>query len=98
MKCCFGDIVVVEETLIGVVVKSWGRSNRGGEPNYDVYVREYNRIINYPASQVNRYMVRHKYLNEEELEYQQEAVEIMKSEIAAERNLNNEQDEIWEKE
>jgi hypothetical protein len=38
MKFCFGDIVVVEENLIGVVVKSW----EDGE--HDIYVREYNGI------------------------------------------------------
>lgn len=72
-KLCFGDIVVVEEELIGVVVKCWGKSQQGKEPNYDVYVRMSNCIKNYPESEVERYMVRHKYLNEEELEYQREA-------------------------
>ena len=75
MKYCFGDIVVVEGSLIGVIVKSWGESNRGAERNYDIYVRMYNSITNYPESQVQRYMVRHKYLNEEEIEYQQEVLE-----------------------
>lgn len=75
MKYCFGDIVVVEDSLIGVIVKSWGESNRGAERNYDIYVRMFNSIKNYPESQVQRYMVRHKYLNEEEIEYQQEVLE-----------------------
>lgn len=70
MKCVFGDIVVVEESLIGVVVKCWG----GTKPNYDVYVRIYNGIKNYTESEVERYLVRHKYLNDEEIEYQQEAL------------------------
>ena len=39
MKFCFGDIVVVEGNLIGVVVKSWCRSLMGAEENHDVYVR-----------------------------------------------------------
>ena len=70
MKFCFGDIVVVEENLIGVIVKCWiSREN-----NYDVYVRSYNRIVNYPESKIERYMVRHKELNEEELEWQANAV------------------------
>ena len=70
MKFCFGDIVVVEGNLIGVIVKSWiSREN-----NYDVYVRSYNRIMNYPESEIERYMVRHKELNEEELEWQSNAV------------------------
>ena len=70
MKFCFGDIVVVEGNLIGVVVKSWiSREN-----NYDVYVRSYNRILNYPESDIERYMVRHKELNVEEMEWQTNAV------------------------
>lgn len=70
MKFCFGDIVVVEENLIGVIVKSWISS----ENNYDVYVRSYNRIFNYKESEIERYMVRHKELDEEELEWQANAV------------------------
>lgn len=71
MKFCFGDIVVVDEINIGVVVKSW-TGNHG--LNYDVYVRINNRIVNYPENKIQRYMVRHKYLNEEEIEYQNNAV------------------------
>lgn len=74
MKLVFGDIVVVEEAFIGVVVKCWGRSLKGEEPNYDIYVRSFNTIKNYKESEVERYMVRHKELNEEELMYQANAV------------------------
>ena len=70
MKFCFGDIVVIEEELIGVVVKSFGISSKGDEPNYDIYVRYFNAIKNYKESEIQRYMVRHKYLNEEEKEWQ----------------------------
>lgn len=70
----FGDIVVVEKDLIGVVVKSWGPIMRGGvqtnEFEYDVYVRVSNGIVTYPETGITRYRVRHKYLNDEELEYQ----------------------------
>ena len=70
MKFCFGDIVVVEGNLIGVIVKSCiSREN-----NYDVYVRSYNRILNYPESKIERYMVRNNELNDEELEWQSNAV------------------------
>lgn len=70
MKFCFGDIVVVDKIQIGVIVKSWvGKTN-----NYDVYVRSYNGIKNYNESKIERYMVRHKYLNDEEIEYQHNAV------------------------
>jgi len=66
-KLVFGDIVVVDEDEIGVIVKSWdGDSGK----THDVYVRRYNTIKNYRESKVERYIVRHKYLNEEELNYQ----------------------------
>lgn len=80
MKLVFGDIVVVEEDQIGVVVKNWGRSNptreypEGREPHVEVYIRNYRSIREYPISQVERYFVRHKELDEEELEYQANGV------------------------
>lgn len=74
MNFCFGDMVVVEETLIGVVVKDWCPIGKDREINHDVYVREYNSIKNYKESEMQRYMVRHKYLNDEELEYQRNTV------------------------
>lgn len=46
----------------------------GSPPSYDVYVRSFNKIINYPEHAVERYMVRHKYLSGEEIEYQKNAV------------------------
>lgn len=73
MKLVFADIVVVDGDQIGVVVKNWGRSSNGHEPKVEVYVRSYNAIKEYPISQVERYQVRHKYLEEEELEYQANA-------------------------
>ena len=74
MKLVFGDIVVVDKMFIGVVVKCWGKSLKGEEPNYDIYVRSYNAIKNYKESEVQSYMVRHKELNKEELMYQQNAL------------------------
>lgn len=75
MQFCFGDIVVVDEIEIGVIVKSWIHpTDNGKEYNYDVYVREYNEIKNYKESEIQRYMVRHKYLSEEEQEYQYNAI------------------------
>ena len=58
----FGDIVVVEENLIGVVVKTW--ENFDGY-SYEVYVRMKDEIQEYREEDVARYRVRHKYLNEE---------------------------------
>lgn len=75
MKFCFGDIVVVEGNLIGVVVKSWITYSKGEKiRNYDVYVRMKNTIQNYREEEIERYMVRHKYLNDEELEYQHDVI------------------------
>lgn len=72
MNFCFGDIVIVEDNLIGVVVKSWIRDNK--EIIYEVYVRSYNCIKKYKEKDIERYMVRHKELNDEEIEYQKEAL------------------------
>ena len=69
-KFLFGDIVVVDEILIGVIVKSWDGSQYDRGFFYDVYVRVYNAIREYDEADIDRYRVRHKYLNEEELEYQ----------------------------
>ena len=68
MKFLFGDIVVVEEYLIGVIVKSWQSNKRGNY--YDVYVRNYNCIKDYDESDIERYKVRHKELDEKEFYYQ----------------------------
>lgn len=73
MKFVFGDIVVVDEDQLGVVVKSWGVDNQGGEPSHEVYVRSYNTIKDYRNSEMERYQVRHKELDEEEQQYQANA-------------------------
>lgn len=73
MKFCFGDIVVVEDNLIGVVVKS-----RSGTPDreahHEVYLRMIGSIVEYNESQMERYMVRHKYLDDQEIEWQNNAI------------------------
>jgi hypothetical protein len=63
----FGDIVVVEVNLIGVIVKTW--ENRNGY-EYEVYVRNYNGIGTYKENELERYRVRHKYLDYEEMQWQ----------------------------
>lgn len=75
MKFCFGDIVVVDTNQIGVVVKTYQMDLVSGNKSfsYDVYVRNYNAIQNYLEPNIDRYMVRHKYLNREEMMYQLEA-------------------------
>ena len=72
MKYCFGDIVVVEENLIGLIVKSYINYN-SKIISHEIYVREFNCIKEYEENEIQRYMVRHKYLNEEEMDYQREA-------------------------
>ena len=66
-KFLFGDIVVVEDNLIGVICKTW-QNNKGY--SYEVYVRTYNDIYDYYENQIERYRVRHKELNDEEMIYQ----------------------------
>jgi hypothetical protein len=63
----FGDIVVVDESLIGVIVKTW-ETQYGYR--YEVYVRMANGIKEYDEKDVQRYRVRHKYLDEQEMEWQ----------------------------
>ena len=63
---CFGDIVIVDEDCIGVVVKVWN------DHTYDVYVRAYNGIRTYKERYISRYMVRHKILSDEEMQLQLE--------------------------
>ena len=78
MKYTFGDIVIVDGENLGVVVKCWvgnilkPKSER--VPNYEVYVRMYNCIKEYKETELERYMVRHKYLSEEEKEYQNNVI------------------------
>lgn len=67
MNFTFADTVVVEGTLIGVVVKSWE------DGTHEVYVRNHNRIKEYHETQMQRYMVRHKELDEDEAYYQENA-------------------------
>lgn len=68
-KFLFGDIVVINEDQIGVILKTWDKSiSRKFE--YDIYNRMTSKIEEYSEENIERYRVRHKYLNEEELEYQ----------------------------
>ena len=79
MKYTFGDIVVVDGENLGVVVKSWitllkGKNSKREKNNYEVYVRMENSIREFGESEIERYMVRHKYLSPEEKEYQYNAL------------------------
>ena len=52
MKFCFGDIVIVDDFQIGVIVKSCCGTR---ENDYDVYVRSYDEIINYKESEIQQF-------------------------------------------
>jgi hypothetical protein len=69
MKFLFGDIVVINNNQIGVVVKTWEEISLNTY-KYEVYNRMTNNIETYLEKDIERYRVRHKYLNEEEMEYQ----------------------------
>lgn len=71
MKFCFGDIVVVDKDQIGVIVKCWIKNNESMQ--YEVYVCNYYEIREYNEKDIERYMVRHKELDEQELEWQHNA-------------------------
>lgn len=58
----FGNIVVVDKNQIGVVVKIWA------DNTYDVYVRNYNRVKDYNASEI-RHFIYSKELSEEEIDF-----------------------------
>lgn len=68
----FGNIVVVDNNLIGVVVKSWGPIMKAGVIGgyeHEVYVRSLNAINTYPEDLIRHY-VYDKELSEESMEYQ----------------------------
>lgn len=67
-KYLFGDIIVYKDYLIGVVLKTW--YNPKGYYTYDVYIRNYNKIVTVYEEEIVRYRVRHKELNREEIMYQ----------------------------
>jgi len=58
----FGNVVVVDDDQIGVIVKSWD------EGMHDVYVRSYNGVRSYPASDI-KHFIYSKYLHEDEHEF-----------------------------
>lgn len=56
---------MVENGLVGVVVKSWSGSKGN---NHDVYVRGYNRIENYKEEDI-KHFIYNKELSNEDLDY-----------------------------
>ena len=99
----FGDIVIVEGNLIGVVVKSWEKSSKGTIPaHHEVYVRSFNSIKEYTEDQMRRYLVRHKELDDDEMYYQDkmdnrgggENSELSKTETAIKDYFKNHKDDF----
>lgn len=60
----FSDLVVVDDGQIGCIVKTWGASEKR-EIHYEVYVRNYNGIVEYNESDIVRYSIS-KELHEDE--------------------------------
>ncbi len=59
IKFQFGNIVVVDNKDIGVIVKSWA------DDTYEVYVRNYGDIREYPAHKIDHYVYNKALLEEE---------------------------------
>ncbi len=51
----FSNVVVVEDSLIGCVVKTWGASKMR-DIHYEVYVRSYNCIKEYDESEIKHFI------------------------------------------
>lgn len=66
-KFQFGNVVVVEENEIGVIVKTFF-SFKTGVYSHDIYVRSYNGIKCYPEHEI-KHFIYSKQLAEDELEF-----------------------------
>ena len=49
----FGNVVVVEGDMVGVIVKTW---ETNGNYNHEVYVRGWNGIKTYEESHINHFV------------------------------------------
>lgn len=58
----FGNIVVVDDDMIGVIVESWANDT------HDVYVRSYNGVSEFKAEDISHYIYS-KELSEDEMEF-----------------------------
>lgn len=65
-KFQFSNVVVVEGSLVGVIVKTWGESLTGSKRgiHYDVYVRYFNAIREYDERDI-KHLVYDKVLEEQ---------------------------------
>lgn len=62
----FGNVVVVDEDQIGLIVKTWG--GYGQKYKYEVYVRSWNCIKTFPENQIAHFVFS-KELSEDEREF-----------------------------
>ena len=63
----FSQVVIIENDLIGVICKTW-EDRKNSSYNYEVYVRTYNIIQEYPESQIKHFIFS-KELSEDELDF-----------------------------
>lgn len=61
----FGNVIVIENNYIGIIVKTWGEKD---SYNYDVYVRTSNAIMNFKETAISHF-VYSKELAEDEKEF-----------------------------
>lgn len=61
-KFQFGNVVVVDDEEIGVIVKSWA------DGSHDVYVRSYNCVRVYPENEI-KHFIYSKTLSEDERKF-----------------------------
>ena len=54
-KFQFSNVVVVEENLVGCIVKTWGAS-KNKPIHYEVYVRSYNAIAEYNEEDIKHFV------------------------------------------
>jgi hypothetical protein len=64
-KFNFAEVVVVEDSLIGAIVKSWDRKSEGNY-YYEVYVRSLNQIVEYHETQIKKF-IWNKELSDEDI-------------------------------
>ncbi len=64
-KFQFGEIVMVQNGFVGVIVKTWEKEL---EYHYEVYVRSFNAIKDYDEEEISHY-IHHKELSEDDLQY-----------------------------
>ena len=63
----FSNVVVVDEDQIGIIVKTWNAVIKS-DYSYEVYVRSYNRIVEYNQSEI-KHFIYSKHLGDDEKEF-----------------------------